>query len=188
LAFVLVTLSLLLAACGGEDEPAGTDPHMEHEATTAVDPDLAFIDGMIQHHEDAIEMALIVQDTAEHQEIRDLAGEIIAAQQAEIDQMRGWRQDWFGDAPETEGMTEMHEMPGMVMSGEEMERLRQADPPDKEFIDQMIPHHEAAVTMAQALLETTERPELKQLAEAIIEAQQGEIDQMRDWREVWFPS
>lgn len=57
--------------------------------------DRAFIDAMFPHHESAIAMAREAQTKAEHQEIKDLAGRIVAAQQKEIDQMKAWRAQWY---------------------------------------------------------------------------------------------
>jgi uncharacterized protein (DUF305 family) len=45
-------------------------------------------------------MANTVLDTAEHEEIREMAQEIIVSQQAEIDQMKEWREEWYPDAPQ----------------------------------------------------------------------------------------
>jgi uncharacterized protein (DUF305 family) len=59
---------------------------------------------------------------------------------------------------------------------------------DLRFLDGMVPHHEGAVTMAQAVLTKSQRPELKKLAQAMITAQQQEIDQMKAWRKVWYPN
>ncbi len=58
---------------------------------------------------------------------------------------------------------------------------------DLRFIDSMIPHHEGAVVMAQDVLQKTQRPELKKLAEEIIKAQEQEIKQMKQWRMTWYP-
>lgn len=60
-------------------------------------------------------------------------------------------------------------------------------PYDALFIDSMIVHHEGAIAMAQQALESAERPEIRQLAEAIVSAQQSEITQMRTWRSAWYP-
>ena len=49
------------------------------------------------------------------------------------------------------------------------------------FIKAMIPHHEAAIVMANDLSSKTQRPELKKLAKAILISQQAEIDQMKQW-------
>jgi len=57
--------------------------------------DKAFIDAMTPHHQSAIAMAKEAQTKATHQEIKDLAGQIIASQQKELDQMKAWRAQWF---------------------------------------------------------------------------------------------
>lgn len=57
---------------------------------------------------------------------------------------------------------------------------------DAHFIEQMIPHHEDAITMAKLALEKASHPEIKQLAQAIIDSQSKEIDQMRSWYKEWF--
>jgi uncharacterized protein (DUF305 family) len=54
------------------------------------------------------------------------------------------------------------------------------------FIDMMIPHHEGAILMAEHALKHSEKPELKRMAEKMIEAQQKEIDQLRKWRKEWY--
>lgn len=58
--------------------------------------DKAFIDAMIPHHESAVEAAKIAQQRATKPEIKQLAGDIIAAQEREIAQMREWRKAWYG--------------------------------------------------------------------------------------------
>ncbi|CAN5621588.1 hypothetical protein BH09CHL1_BH09CHL1_35030 [soil metagenome] len=61
--------------------------------------DLAFIDAMIPHHSGAILMAQAAQQYSTHQDIKDLAGEIISAQHSEIDGMNAWRSLWFPGTP-----------------------------------------------------------------------------------------
>jgi uncharacterized protein (DUF305 family) len=58
---------------------------------------------------------------------------------------------------------------------------------DKAFIDAMIPHHQSAIVMAQVAYEKSENPEIKELAGNIVSAQQSEIEQMKQWREEWYP-
>ncbi len=58
------------------------------------DFDRAFIEGMIVHHEDAIEMARLSNENAKHDEIQRLSEAIIVTQQKEIDQMNQWQVDW----------------------------------------------------------------------------------------------
>lgn len=56
--------------------------------------DKAFISAMIEHHQGAIDMAEEAKENAKHQEIKDMADDIIQAQTSEINQMRGWQKDW----------------------------------------------------------------------------------------------
>ena len=56
--------------------------------------DRAFIVSMIAHHEGAVEMAQLSAANAKHEEIKELSKVIIAAQAAEIDQMKQWLKDW----------------------------------------------------------------------------------------------
>lgn len=58
-------------------------------------------------------------------------------------------------------------------------------PFDIRFIDAMIPHHESAIMMAQMAQQQAGKPEIKQLAAAIISAQTAEIEQMKQWRAEW---
>jgi uncharacterized protein (DUF305 family) len=64
--------------------------------------DKAFITGMIEHHEGAIDMANAAKLNAGHDEIKNMANDIISAQSREIAQMREWYKNWFGtDVPST---------------------------------------------------------------------------------------
>lgn len=58
---------------------------------------------------------------------------------------------------------------------------------DLRFIDGMTPHHQGAIAMAQDVLNNSQRPELRKLANEIIAAQEKEIAQMGEWRKVWYP-
>jgi uncharacterized protein (DUF305 family) len=57
--------------------------------------DRAFIDAMIPHHQSAIEMAQVALEESENPKIKDLARNIVSAQQSEIEQMLQWRQAWY---------------------------------------------------------------------------------------------
>ena len=57
---------------------------------------------------------------------------------------------------------------------------------DARFIEEMIPHHEDAIAMAELALTHAEHPEIRELAQDVIRTQSAEIDQMREWYEEWF--
>ena len=69
---------------------------------------------------------------------------------------------------------------------ERMMGAQSSDVMDAHFIEQMIPHHEDAITMAKLALQKGTRPQIKTLAVGIIESQSKEIDQMRDWYKTWY--
>ncbi len=198
-------LFITLAACAGTGGPGGSpsgapSPSTPTGASLAAGSafDQAFIDMMVPHHQSATEMAKLAQDRAEHEELRTLAGDIIAAQEAEITQMREWREEWFSSA-ETPPMDAMPMLPGMEMEGmdmgdgatmdmtEDIEELRDAEPFDLAFIEAMVAHHEQAIEAGEIALEESENPDIRSLAEEIISSQQAEIDQMTAWRSEWYP-
>lgn len=57
---------------------------------------------------------------------------------------------------------------------------------DKAFLSEMIIHHEGAVGMAKAALTSAKRQEIKNLAQAIISAQNTEISEMKAWQKSWY--
>lgn len=194
--FVMVLfLSLISAACTAvvqtpttetqASENAETSPgemdHGDHGQMT-MDPDIPFdaqfIDSMIEHHEGAIVMAQEALDNSEQSDLRTLADAIILAQTSEIEEMQAWREAWFPDLPPTEGM-------GMAMG--EMEIADDAGKPfEQRFIEAMISHHQGAIDMAEMALQMSEREEIRILAEAIIAAQDAEIEMMQGWLEEWY--
>jgi uncharacterized protein (DUF305 family) len=78
---------------------------------------------------------------------------------------------------------------GAEPSGGQQTAVTGQVPFDRAFIDAMVPHHQAAIEMAREALDAgLAQPELINIADAIITAQQIEIDQMLAWREEWFGS
>ncbi len=131
-------------------------------------------------------MAQVALENAEHPEILALAEEIVAAQETEIGQLKAIKQEQFGTSEVSIDMMSAEEMEGMGMASDPQELANQ-DPFDKAFIDNMIPHHESAIAMAQVVLKESENPEIREIAEAIVDAQEREIEQMRSWRDEWYP-
>lgn len=156
--------------------------------------DAHFIEQMIPHHEDAVTMARLAQTKAKRQEVKQLAENIISSQGKEIDQMKSWYKEWYGQEVPTgnevmtqHGMMEGNQNLHMGMMGSQADttRLENAADFDLTFVRDMIPHHQMAVMMAGMLKEGTERPEMKKMAEDIIAAQTVEIEEMRTWLTEW---
>jgi uncharacterized protein (DUF305 family) len=203
-ALMLVAI-LALASCansgGGEEQgSSGSENGMQGMAHGSESTDDAsemlmdngeysderFIDAMVPHHQGAIEMAQVALENAEHPEILALAEDVVSAQETEIGQLKAIKQEQFGTSEVSMDMMGAEEMEGMGMTSDPQELANQ-DPFDKAFIDNMIPHHESAIAMAQVVLEESENPEIREIAEAIVDAQEREIEQMRSWRDEWYP-
>jgi uncharacterized protein (DUF305 family) len=139
---------------------------------------------MVPHHQGAVEMAEVALKNAEHEEIIDLSRNIVSAQRAEIEELKAIKKEEFGTSNVPMEMSQ-EQMRGMGMT--DPQELANREPFDKAFIDAMIPHHQSAIEMAQVAREKSEIPEIKELAEDIISAQQEEIEQMTRWRRQWYP-
>ncbi len=204
LAALLLTAALAVASCGGSTGVGSSgDENMDHGGESGnvkgtghgmssgmvmedgAFSDEAFIDAMVPHHEGAVEMAEVAMKTAEHEEIRRLSEDIVSAQEAEITQLKSIKQEEFGtsEVPMDMSMQDMKDM-GMMMEPQE---LADKNPFDKAFIDNMTPHHQSAIEMAEVARKETDNPRIKTLATDIAEGQNRELAQMEQWREEWYP-
>jgi uncharacterized protein (DUF305 family) len=86
---------------------------------------------------------------------------------------------WAGDGHGDEA-TSAHDAQTSVMT------MADGGMDERDFLEQMVPHHESALAMAQFAVEQAQRPEVRQLAEGIIAAQNDEIAEMRDLYRSWY--
>lgn len=147
--------------------------------------DERFIDMMVPHHQGAVEMAEIALENSDREEILQLSRDIVRTQEAEIEELKDIKEEEFGTSEVPMEMSEdqMHGM-GMMM---DPQQLAQERPFDKAFIDNMIPHHQSAIEMAEVAQQESENPRIQELARNIISAQEREIAQMEEWRKEWYP-
>jgi uncharacterized protein (DUF305 family) len=154
--------------------------------------DLQFIDQMIVHHQGAIMSSEHMIADSERPELRQLAENIQRSQSEEIEQMRAWREQWYPDAEPTsemmdstqvEGMMDSAQMDGMMGEGHMQEEMMGGDTADSMFLRMMIPHHQSAIDMSEQALERAEHPELRGLAQQIIDEQTAEIGLMEGYLE-----
>ena len=151
--------------------------------------DEAYIAGMLAHHEGALNMSENAGAFAVHDEIRTLTGNIIQTQSAEVMQMRTWQKEW-GYKETMSGGHNSHGGGGMDMGGDmvEMQNKLQGlngEAYDKEFLKQMIIHHEQAIEMSQYAETNAKHQEIKDLASSVMSEQKTEIDQMKQWQKDW---
>jgi uncharacterized protein (DUF305 family) len=175
---------IILVGTGGLPPVAG-----QRGRGMMMDSDRMFIEQMIPHHQDAVDMGELALVRAEHQEIKQLAATIIRDQSREITLMRDWYRAWFGsEIPEYQGMGGggMGMMEGMAGNPTDLIQLANATPFDKEFIEQMIPHHQMAIMMAQMVMRHSDRQEIRELGSSIIQTQSAEVDLMQAWYRDWY--
>ncbi len=153
--------------------------------------DLQFIDQMIMHHQGAIMSSEHMISDSERPELRQLAENIQESQSEQIEQMQEWREEWYGeDTGQDSGMMDPSQMEEMMgdgmmeeMMGGSMQGMMGGDMADAMFLRMMIPHHQLAVEMSEEALEKAEHPELKELAQTIIDEQSAEIEVMQGYLE-----
>jgi uncharacterized protein (DUF305 family) len=133
------------------------DEAIEIAETSYSPDDVKFMQDMIPHHQQAVEMAALVRDRTNRPEINDVAGRITVSQRDEMDFMRQWLRERGERVPSRtaySGMHTDHKMAGMA-TPREIDQLAESQGTDfdRMFLQLMITHHEGAVTMVEELLE-----------------------------------
>jgi len=121
------------------------------------DADVKFMQGMISHHAQAVEMGALVEGRTNRDAITAIAQRISISQEDEISMMQGWLEERGQMVPSEHAHHEMDSdelMPGML-SPEDFEALAQADGADFDslFLQLMIGHHKGAIEMVETLLD-----------------------------------
>lgn len=143
--------------------------------------DVMFMNMMIIHHDQAIEMAELAPKRTDNENILELSRDISEAQRAENKQMAEWLKELGYQRPR-----DGHRMAGMA-SQAQMQELRNSEGRefDKLFSELMITHHRGGIQMAQSFSEQGKHTELIEMERQMIEAQQKEIQMMQEWRQNW---
>lgn len=193
-----VTVLVVASFLGGRLlAPGETTPN-----TTSAEA--GFARDMQVHHQQAVELSMIVRDETDDPDIRLLAYDIALAQQQQSGQMYAWLTVWgLPQAASEPSMTWMvrpgrsgtaHDhgaggathVPGEPMPGlatpEQLAELKAASgvPAEKLYLTLMIAHHEGGIEMAQAVLDRSTNRVVTALARGMIAAQQSEIDYMNE--------
>ena len=189
-----LAVALFLSAC---TTPGATTPdgHTEHQdagqpAITGQPAgynadDVEFASNMIAHHQQAVEMSALVPDRSTNPRLIELARQISAAQQPEIDTMNVLLVQWNENPDDSSGHAgHAGTMQGMVDDAT-MTKLASLNGPefDTLWLQSMISHHQGAIEMAKAEIANGQNVDGKRLAQTIVDAQQAEISEMKQMLE-----
>ena len=201
-ALVTVAVVAALPASAQDPPPAIVQPGAPGEPTRTltieeaaalqrpvhVDADVRFMQGMIHHHGQALDMTELLSSRTESEEMRMLAQRIDISQTDEIGTMEGWLKSRGEDAPRVreEDATPLSDdqlMPGML-SERQMAQLASAtgEAFDRLFLEFMIVHHQGALSMVSELFLVSragQEPEIFQFASNVDADQTMEIGRMR---------
>ncbi len=196
--FVSAILALMCGAAVAQDVPiilpgAPGDSGRQLSADEAIEiadnsyspDDVTFMQDMIPHHNQAVQMSELVPDRSNLPELRDIAGRIDTSQADEIEFMSEWLRERGESVPEATAHSAMHtshDMAGMA-SPEDMAELARLEGTefDRKFLTLMIAHHEGAVKMVEELLDqpgSAYDPVLYQFVTDVTNDQTQEIERM----------
>jgi uncharacterized protein (DUF305 family) len=199
--FAVILLTLGAASCGAatsQTKPPIVQPGAPGEASRVIAPekavdlsqvshtagDVRFMQGMISHHAQAVEMAELLSTRTSSDAMRKLGQRIQVSQTDEIKMMQRWLETRGEQAPgpHAQHMMGATLMPGMLTQAE-MDRLAQAKGPefDRLFLEGMIKHHQGALTMVKDLFGTRgagQDSEIFAFASDVDADQRMEIDRM----------
>jgi uncharacterized protein (DUF305 family) len=185
--WIAAAVLIVLAACGGQSTPertgpTGTSPGHDSRSAEHNAADVAFAQGMIPHHRQAVDMTAMVPSRSTNPDLLVMATHISSDQQAEILTMKGLLGQWgVQDASSHENPDDhsgMH-IAGMV-DGATLTRLQSLSGPsfDALWMTSMIGHHQGAIAMARNEIDQGRSADAIKLATIMISAQQREIAQM----------
>lgn len=159
-----------------------------------------FARDMQVHHQQAVQLSVLIRDRSRNEEVRQLALDIATSQGQQAGQMYAWLASWgLPQAPPGDRMAWMslpsrdgdpghdHADPGMsggampgYASEEDIARLTAASGTDADriFLELMIAHHQGGVDMAEAVLARSTNPLVTPLARNVVRVQQSEIEYM----------
>jgi uncharacterized protein (DUF305 family) len=144
--------------------------------------EVRFVRDMTAHHEQAVEMAMLIRDRTADADLRAFATDIVLTQQHQIGRMAGWMEQWgVPDAGPEPAMGGMGEMMGMARQAD-VNALATLPAAEAEvlFLRLMTTHHEGALFMAEDLLAERPRPEVALLAQGVLRGQEAELGLMRE--------
>jgi uncharacterized protein (DUF305 family) len=175
--FAFAGLLLAVAGCGGSPAKAATPPNAE---------DVMFLQMMVPHHEQGIEIAKLAAGRPIRPELKELANAIVLTQGTEVEDMKRWLKEWGqpADANPDPGAHAAHG--GMKMTDPaKVTTLQSASDAEfqQKFIAVLVGHQQGAVELAQAENSSNggTYADARDLARRIIESRNAEVKQLLNY-------
>jgi uncharacterized protein (DUF305 family) len=179
LAIIVLLVGTLIYVIGMRttDEMSGMHQHMQSSSNGKYSgADIMFLQMMIPHHQQAIDMSNVAMQVSKNEELLALAKVIAKDQAAEIVQMKSWLKDAGASVDPGHSMSGM----GGMLTSEEYAALEKASGADfdKLWLTGMTKHHDGAIHMT-TMISDDQNAEIKSFGEAIVKVQTAQIDQMK---------
>lgn len=139
--------------------------------------DADFSKMMIEHHKGAVEMSELLLEKGQNEELKTFARKVIAAQDKEIDLMKKFENQTEVSPDSKIFQQELNQSMGAMMN----QNIKIHNDIDKDYAEQMIPHHQSAVDMAEVYLKYGKQKDLLKLCDDIVNTQTSEIQQLKTW-------
>lgn len=135
--------------------------------------DLRYLDQMAAHHRGAMLLAEQVKDKTARPELKELAGAILTGEPKLIDELYGWKRDWYKDDRQAKD-------PVVANLGPADDKV------DLRFLNALIAHHEAGIEMTKEVRTKSSRAEVLNNADAVETFLEGSLIDLKGWRNEWF--
>jgi uncharacterized protein (DUF305 family) len=144
-----------------------TQTSISYHHSVEIKSEKDFLVQMIYHHQEAVDAAQkVLERGGTIKEVREIASNIITTQKDEIELMKNLYRQWFKEDLPSQNVYHPMMRPLDNLSGKEL---------DKQFLEDMILHHQGAIKMAEEIKRFTNKPEIQQIIETIIKIQSEEI-------------
>jgi uncharacterized protein (DUF305 family) len=165
----LITAPIYSASAHEDGKPGASSSQAEQQPF-----DIQFLDTMVKHHEDGIEMFKMASAKAENADVKAMAEKMTQDQEKEIPELQALRNQIKPDAPRAVN----ENMPGMMpMDMSKLENKTGSDF-DRTFLTMTIEHHKGAIKMADAALKKSQSKAVKEKAQMMHDMQSKEVSRM----------
>lgn len=173
----LVLVAVLLVCALAHRTTSNSTSHFLALANSDVSRELVVIDSLIACHERAIALANRALKDSSMSEVKVMAEEIRHSRQVELQQLLAWRHSWYPSAAVV--------APPIPMQHIKISEDRN-QPFDWRFLETMVPQNHLAMEVAAEGKQVAEHPEFQAYLSNLIENQEGEIADMKQWQTNWY--